>query len=225
MSPIPTFSPPVGASYEYTETTQPAVEATGFQAGYTQVHPVSIRMPRTASLVFDRLSNTQRGEIEAFFAELEGKPGPFYWSSYDETPSLLAAPTLASVAGGSLGAATYYVQATWYDATHGETLPSAEGSLAVASSHFLRVTVPPMPNGVGSWRVYVSTSTGTEVLEDTITGSRTWTQSAALSGSGSPPTTNTLNAVGKWELAGAIEKTRFAAGVWRMKLQLRELFL
>lgn len=70
-----------------------------------------------------------------------------------------AAPTLGSTAGGSLGAATYYVKTTYVTPT-GETLPSAIASLAVSANNLLTVASPPAVTGTLGWNIYVGTSSG-----------------------------------------------------------------
>jgi hypothetical protein len=83
---------------------------------------------------------------------------------YMPTP---AAPTLSSTAGGSLAAATYYATITYTDAT-GESAHSAEASLAVAADNLLVVTSPASaPPDVTGYNVYVATTSGGEVLQNT----------------------------------------------------------
>ena len=76
-----------------------------------------------------------------------------------------AAPTLSSVAAGTLAATTYYVKITYVNAA-GETLPSAEASLAVAADYVLSVASPAATSGASGWNVFVSTATGTETLQN-----------------------------------------------------------
>ena len=76
-----------------------------------------------------------------------------------------AAPTLSSVAAGTLAATTYYVKTTYVNAA-GETLPSAEANLAVAADYVLSVASPPATSGASGWNVFVSTATGTETLQN-----------------------------------------------------------
>lgn len=76
-----------------------------------------------------------------------------------------AAPTLGSSAAGALGGATYYAKATYLN-SKGETLPSAEHSFAVSASHVLTVASPAALTGATGWNVYVSTTAGTETLQN-----------------------------------------------------------
>lgn len=95
----------------------------------------------------------------------------------------VTAPTLSQVAGGALGARTYYVKYTWANDT-GETLASNEANLSVSANNLLKVTMPtsnPYPSGATKIKIYVSTSTNTETLQDSMdiayqieTGSAYW---------------------------------------------------
>jgi hypothetical protein len=75
-----------------------------------------------------------------------------------------AAPTLSSVAGGALGATTYFVKVTYVNAS-GETLGSAESSLAVAANNLLKVTSPIASGSATAYNVYVWTISFFEVLQ------------------------------------------------------------
>lgn len=112
----------------------------------------------------------------------------------------LSAPStliLGQTSGGSLSGATYYVKATYVTAT-GETTASSESSLAVSASNLLTVSGPNSVNATG-WNVYVSTSTGTETLQNAapVAPGDTWTLPAGGLVTGvAPPTTNTTG----WEV-------------------------
>ncbi len=80
-----------------------------------------------------------------------------------------AAPTLSAVVSGALAATTYYVKVT-YVTPYGETLASAEASLAVAANSVLSVASPPAYPGATGWNVYVSTATGTETKQNSVVG-------------------------------------------------------
>lgn len=75
-----------------------------------------------------------------------------------------AAPTLSSIAGGTMNAATYYAKAT-YTTASGETLASSEASLAVAANSLLKITSPITSNGATGWNAYVSLTTGNETKQ------------------------------------------------------------
>ena len=87
-----------------------------------------------------------------------------------------AAPSLSSTSGGTLAATTYYVKTT-YTTAAGQTLPSAEDSLAVAADNLLVVASPVASTGATAYDVYVSTSTGTETLQASgIAIGNSWTE-------------------------------------------------
>lgn len=112
-----------------------------------------------------------------------------------------SAPTLSSVAGGALGATTYYVKIT-YKSASGETLGSTEASLAVLASNLLKVTSPSAETGAVSWSVYVSTSTGTETRQQAgIAIGTDWTEaSSGLVAGAALPVSNTTG----WSVSGAV---------------------
>lgn len=97
------------------------------------------------------------------------------WVNYPSVGSV----TPGSVAGGALGATTYYVKVTRVTAA-GESLPSAEFNLAVAANHLLTVsgiTTTGKTNDKG-WNVYVSTSSAAETKQNStfIAYGATWTE-------------------------------------------------
>ncbi len=107
-----------------------------------------------------------------------------------------AAPTLAQVAGGSLAATTYYAKVTYVNAA-GETLPSAEASLAVAANNLLQVASPAAVHGATGWNVYVSIATGTETKQNGSTPlvmGTNWTEptTALVAGAALPSANTTL---------------------------------
>jgi len=81
----------------------------------------------------------------------------------DHTPPAL--PVLGSTPGGALGATTYYVVTT-YLTPSGETLVSAQASLAVAANSVLTVASPASKPGVTGWNVYVGTVSGTHTKQN-----------------------------------------------------------
>jgi hypothetical protein len=100
-----------------------------------------------------------------------------------------AAPTLGSVAGGSLGATTYYVKIT-YTNSSGETNPSSESSLAVGTDDLLTVASPAATTAATAYNVYVATTSGSETLqnESPIAIGTSWTEpSSGLVAGVSPP--------------------------------------
>ncbi len=107
-----------------------------------------------------------------------------------------ASPALSPIAGGSLGASTYFATVSYVTAS-GETVASSEASLAVASGHLLVVTSPiaPTPASAIGWNVYVGATTGAETRQNGATPiaiGANWTEPATglLVGS-APPGANT----------------------------------
>jgi len=107
-----------------------------------------------------------------------------------------ASPTLSSIAGGALGAATNYVRITIVETSMGETLASIETSLALAASQLLVVPAPSKPstaNAVG-WNVYVGTASGTETKQNssTLAFGTAWTEptTGLIAGSALPAFNN-----------------------------------
>lgn len=116
------------------------------------------------------------------------------------------APALSSVTGGTLAAATYYVEITLVSAT-GETEPSAEVSLAVIAENELVVQSPaPAPGALG-WNIYVATTAGAEKLQNTaaIPIGSNWTQTTTpVSTTAAPPAINSTTALYGGAILGAI---------------------
>lgn len=135
------------------------------------------------------------------------------------------APTLSTVAGGSMGARTYYVKYTWENDT-GETLASSEANIAVGANRLLKITHPYTstygpPAGAKRINWYVSTSAGTETKQDytwlpwaqeyevypVTQQAVTWTEptTGLIAGSALPGsnTTHAITAYGIYEVSGA----------------------
>lgn len=108
-----------------------------------------------------------------------------------------AAPTLAQVASGTLGARTYYVKITYKTLTFsvaGETTVSPQASLAVNANNVLRVSSPPSHPNVTGYNVYVSTTSGNEVKQNAspVAIGVAWTEpNTGLVSLGTPPTSTT----------------------------------
>lgn len=110
-------------------------------------------------------------------------------------------PTVSSVAGGSLGATTYYIKTAYFDSAENFSAPSPEQSLGVAANHLLVVDSPPSQAGASGWGVFVSTSSGTETWQNGGGGwqiGTNWTEptSGLISGNPCPTTNQTGYAVG-----------------------------
>ena len=101
---------------------------------------------------------------------------------------------LTSTSGGTLAATTDYVRSTWVTAS-GQTTGATETSLAVAADYVLNVAAPSSPpaNATG-WNVYVSTTTGTETLQNSspIGTTTAWVEpTTGLVAGSSLPSSNT----------------------------------
>jgi hypothetical protein len=104
------------------------------------------------------------------------------------------APTLASSAGGTMAATTYYVVYTYTDA-QGQTVASPEASLAVAADYLLTVTSPAASTNATGYNVYVGTATGQETLQNSspIALGTNWTEptSGLIAGTALPTINST----------------------------------
>lgn len=118
--------------------------------------------------------------------------------------------SLSQVAGGSLGTRTYFVKYTWANST-GETLPSSQVSLTVNSNNLLKVSVgfSYIPSGATELKIYVSTTSGSELHQATIDlpdRSLSWTEptTGLVSGDSLPGsnTTHTKTKYGIYEVSG-----------------------
>lgn len=78
-----------------------------------------------------------------------------------------AAPVISSVASGALAGATYFARST-YVTNSGETLSSAESSLAIAVNHVPSVASPAASTGAIGWNAYLSTTTNTETKQNSV---------------------------------------------------------
>lgn len=108
-----------------------------------------------------------------------------------------SAPTanggLGQSAGGTLAATTYYVRST-FTGYSGETTAAPETSLAVAVNNVLVVAPPASPPAWATgWKVYASTTPGTETLQATLSGfGANWTEpTTGLVAGAALPSTNT----------------------------------
>jgi len=221
-----TFIPPLNPSFTYAEPLDFQVDVVRSQKGYPISRPLGVRGVRSIQLRWAALNEDQKDTIVSFFQSLNGQVGPFSWTPLDKVPSPLGAtPALSQVSGGALSQRTYFVVFSWYHTSSLETKASARQSITVDASFFLKVEVPVLPTGVEAFRVYAHETSGSEVLQSTVTGSRSWTQSVALAtGTATPPTTNTLAAPATWMLTGPVIPTRIRPNRWRLELSFQELF-
>ena len=120
-----------------------------------------------------------RGSLSSMYHHYTDVLVPIGTKTSDQYNALTApaAPTLSSVVGGTLGATTYYVR-TSYKSSTGETLASAESSIAVPALSLLKVNSPAVMAGAVGWDVYVSTTTNTETEQNSspIAIGTAWTE-------------------------------------------------
>jgi hypothetical protein len=111
-------------------------------------------------------------------------------------PNPLVAPVVTPNTGsGTLAAGTYFTRFAYQDAT-GTTFYSFETTTILTSTGSLIVTAPvKQPSGATGFKVFISTSSSTETLQGTITGTPgTWasyTQSVPLVSGSALPGSNT----------------------------------
>lgn len=116
------------------------------------------------------------------------------FGTYRNQPTPIAGPpgtpSLSEVSGGTLAATTYYVVITYTNST-GQTTASAEASLAVAANNLLSVASPAASTAATGWNVFVSTSSGTETLQNSspIPIGTAWTMPTTGLVSGTTPPT------------------------------------
>lgn len=106
-------------------------------------------------------------------------------------PDALVVPVLsANYASGSLSAGTYYVKIAYYNST-GIGIASPEASITLSGTGKIIVTAPVLqPASATGYKVYVSTTTGTETLQGTSSAWSNYTQSAALVAGAALPSSN-----------------------------------
>jgi hypothetical protein len=111
-------------------------------------------------------------------------------------PNPLVSPVVnANIASGTLAAGTYYTRIAYLDAT-GTSFAGPETATVLSSIGSLIVTAPvKQPLSATGYKVFISSASGTETLQGTVTGTPgTWanfTQSASLAAGAALPVSNT----------------------------------
>jgi hypothetical protein len=111
-------------------------------------------------------------------------------------PNPLILPIVSANPGvGTLAAGTYFVKITYVDAS-GESFPSPEFSIVLAAQGSIIITAPvKQPASATGYKVYISSATGTETLQGTVSGTpgswANFTQSAPLAAGSALPSSNT----------------------------------
>jgi hypothetical protein len=113
---------------------------------------------------------------------------------YPAQPAVPLPPAASSVAGGSLGARTYYWLVSFVTA-YGVSLPCPEQSVALPASNLCQIAspaAPSLPTVASGWNVYASSAMGEETLQNSspIAIGTAWTEpSGGLVTGSAPPTT------------------------------------
>jgi hypothetical protein len=221
---IPEFLPALKPSYRTNLDAEYNITRFRSHKGYEQNIPKTIRPLTSGTLTWNIAGEDVKDYIESFFSQFEGNVGPFSWKPFDNiaTPSGIL-PALTESSGGSLSSRTYFVEFTWHDSVDGETKTSGVSSKLLSANNLVTVTVPPVPNNVEAFRVYASTTQGSETLQATITTGRSWTEptSGLISGA-SPPSSNTLNPAVKFIFAGRLRKRRIGPSDWQLAIDIAE---
>ena len=128
--------------------------------------------------------------------------------------------SLSQTVAGALSATTYYVKLTYTGPGGTETTASNELSFAAAANNVLNVAQPPPWSGVTGYNVYASTSSGTEVLQASVTlttPTTPWVEptSGLVTGTATPPVTNNT----AWSVQASIRSAHL--GFRRIPLPLR----
>jgi hypothetical protein len=119
-----------------------------------------------------------------------------------------ASPSFAVMAVGSLPINTYYLELTFVN-QYGETLPSAEAQVTVTVNNSEIIVQPPVPPSAApadeaiGYNVYVSTSSGTETLQNAtpVSLGAPFTESALVAGR-AVPASNTATSSVVWHDLG-----------------------
>jgi len=223
---IPTFAPGRNPSFVVpVETDFPHTRQVPIDPAGTHVIAHTLRGVDVVRLLYNGCVEDEKDYIESFFHHHLGPANQFYWLPPNKVASPLdAAPELdvVTVGGAPASQRTYKVQYTWWDPTsEEETKPSPEGSQTVESGDCLTVTVPHFPNAVGAWRVYAGEST--PELQASVT-TRTWTEPVGgmNTGTGGPPSANTLHPAKLYGLLGKVQKTYRSFGRWDLAFEVVE---
>lgn len=98
-----------------------------------------------------------------------------------------------NIVSGTLAAGTYYVVYT-YKTSLSETYYSAETTINLPSIGSLIISAPTLqPASATGYNVYISSATGTETKQGTVTGWGTFTQSSALISGAALPSVNSTS--------------------------------
>lgn len=188
--PLTTYEFPCGCMPRYSTL------ATRFEDGGIQLRAKVAKPLRTWALRWKVATASEAETLHAFYREMVGAAGSFYFVTSDPVPRPVAAPTMGQSLAGALAGRTRYAKFSWADGTN-ETTPSVNyGTLAVSVNNVLTVTVPAFPTGVTRAWVYVGATSSVLCRQATpiTTTAGTWTEpTEGYNDAGaSPQTTNAL---------------------------------
>lgn len=222
------FAPPQNPSWSVPVKRSWDVVRQGAAKPYVQTIPRQIRSHDGYDLVWNVCTTKTRDYIVSFDHEMIGPTTYFLWTPFGKMWAPEANdPTVAHVAGGSLGSRTYYARFTWFDPITGlETTPSPATTLAVPANRLLQITLPVLPIRVPAARIYVSSVQNAEVLQGYVT-TRTWLEpvTGILTSAPLPPTVNTLTIQRKWRFSAPPQERQLRPGRFTMRCELEEYWL
>jgi hypothetical protein len=107
-------------------------------------------------------------------------------------PNLLAASAPSQNLGsGTLAAGTYFYRVTYFNAS-GESAPGPENSFTTGGTGTLIIAAPPARSGATGYNVYISSASGTETKQGSVTGfASNYSQTSALVAGVALPASNT----------------------------------
>jgi hypothetical protein len=219
---------PLVPEFAYVVVPQFSTLSTRFENGGVQLRAKVPKPRRTWRLAWKAASPDEAEQLHAFFREMVGGAGEFYYVPSDKTPRPYSAPTMGSTLSGALAGRTRYAKFSWADATN-ETTPSVNyGTLAVGVNNVLTVTVPTFPSNVTKAWVYVGATSSLFCRQATaITASAgTWTEpDAGYADDGAVPlTTSTLAETVTVHFADdSVEIIKQSAYHYSMNVSLEEL--
>lgn len=203
--------------------------STRFEDGNVQLRAKISKPRRKWWLGWKTATPAEAEQLHAFFREMAGAAGEFYYVPADPCPAPYGAPTMGQSAGGALGLRTRYAKFTWADASDNETTASTNyGTLAVGSGYLLTVTVPSFPTSVTQAYVYVGATTALFYKQATAisTSAGTWTEpeTGYVTDGGTDPSSNALDETVTAHFAeDSIEIVKESAYHYRMACTIEEL--
>lgn len=217
--------------FEYVEELNYKTMQTEFSLGYVQTAAYWQKPKRKFTLEWNAALREDRDYVVSFFNYHVGPAGAFTYQPVEPVaaPQFPGTPGAVAQTAGSYGSRTYYYQLVWVTA-YGSTTPSSVRSFALSANNLFTFTIPRFPTNVTAARLYVHTSTSTQLqVELSVSGTK-WTEpdisavSNGLISGGSPPTTNTATEKINVHLLGDVLAIRKTSPVsYSMQLQFEEI--